>query len=250
MPEAADTAAAPSGAAPDIEVRELTKAFGRREVLRGISFDVERGGFLSIFGPNGAGKTTTLRILATLTAPTSGTVRVAGFDAREEAMPVRAAIGLISHSPLLYLDLTAYENLRFYADMYGLGDRDQRIAELLDRVELSHRRYDVVRTFSKGMRQRLAIARAILHRPRVLLLDEPHSGLDPRAVDILDGLLAEIRSEHTFVMVTHSIQKGLELATQVLIIDGGKVVFTSAGGVDPAAFTAVYREHVQEGSVA
>jgi heme exporter protein A len=250
VPEAADTAAAPSGAAPDIEVRELTKAFGRREVLRGISFDVERGGFLSIFGPNGAGKTTTLRILATLTAPTSGTVKVAGYDAREEAMPVRAAIGLISHSPLLYLDLTAYENLRFYADMYGLGDRDERIAELLDRVELSHRRYDVVRTFSKGMRQRLAIARAILHRPRVLLLDEPHSGLDPRAVDILDGLLAEIRSEHTFVMVTHSIQKGLELATQALIIDGGKVVFASAGGVDPSAFTAVYREHVQEGSVA
>ena len=250
MPEAADTAAAPSGAAPDIEVRELTKAFGRREVLRGISFDVERGGFLSIFGPNGACKTTTLRILATLTAPTSGTVKVAGFDAREEAMPVRAAIGLISHSPLLYLDLTAYENLRFYADMYGLGDRDQRIAELLDRVELSHRRYDVVRTFSNGMRQRLAIARAILHRPRVLLLDEPHSGLDPRAVDILDGLLAEIRYEHTFVMVTHYIQKGLELATQVLIIDGGKAVFASAGGVDPSAFTAVYREHVQEGSVA
>jgi heme exporter protein A len=164
-------------------------------------------------------------------------------------MPVRAMIGLISHSPLLYLDLTAYENLRFYADMYGLGDREERIAELLDRVELSHRRYDVVRTFSKGMRQRLAIARAILHRPRVLLLDEPHSGLDPRAVDILDGLLAEIRSEHTFVMVTHSIQKGLELATQALIIDGGKVVHTSAGGVDPVAFAAVYREHVQEGSL-
>jgi heme exporter protein A len=249
VPEAADIAAAPPGVAPDIEVRELTKAFGRRQVLRGISFDVERGGFLSIFGPNGAGKTITLRILATLTAPTSGTIRVAGNDAREDAMPVRAMIGLISHSPLLYLDLTAYENLRFYADMYGLGDREERIAELLDRVELSHRRYDVVRTFSKGMRQRLAIARAILHRPRVLLLDEPHSGLDPRAVDILDGLLAEIRSEHTFVMVTHSIQKGLELATQALIIEGGTVVHTSPGGVDPVAFAAVYREHVHEGSL-
>jgi heme exporter protein A len=249
VPEAADITVAPSGSVSDIEVRDLTKTFGRRQVLRGLSFDVERGGFLSIFGPNGAGKTTTLRILATLTAPTSGTITVAGHDAREDAMPVRAMIGLISHSPLLYLDLTAYENLRFYADMYGIDDREARIAELLDRVELSHRRYDVVRTFSKGMRQRLAIARAILHRPRVLLLDEPHSGLDPRAVDILDGLLAEIRSEHTFVMVTHSIQKGLELATQALIIEGGTVVHTSPGGVDPVAFAAVYREHVHEGSL-
>ena len=117
--------------------------------------------------------------------------------------------------------------------MYGLEDREERITELLDRLELSHRRYDVVRTFSKGMRQRLAIARAILHRPRVLLLDEPHSGLDPRAVDILDGLLAEIRAEHTFVMVTHHIQKGLELATQLMIVDGGKIVWEHDAGVDP-----------------
>jgi heme exporter protein A len=242
-----DTAAA---GAPEIVVEGLTKVFGRRQVLRGIGFSVEKGGFLSIFGPNGAGKTTTLRVLATLLTPTAGSVKVAGYDVREEAMPVRRTIGLISHSPLLYLDLTAYENLRFYADMYGVADREARIDELLDRVELAHRRYDVVRTFSKGMRQRLAIARAILHRPRVLLLDEPHSGLDPRAIDILDGLLHEIRDEHTFVMVTHNIAKGLELGTQVMIIDGGKIAFESKGGVDPTAFGAVYREHVHEGSVA
>jgi heme exporter protein A len=107
----------------------------------------------------------------------------------------------------------------------------------------------VVRTFSKGMRQRLAIARAILHRPRVLLLDEPHSGLDPRAVDILDGLLAEIRAEHTFVMVTHNIDKGLEWATEVLIIEGGVVVHRDGGGIDPGEFAAVYRRHVHEGAV-
>ena len=150
---------------------------------------------------------------------------------------------------MLYLDLTAQENLRFYADMYGLEDREARITELLERLELSHRRYDVVRTFSKGMRQRLAIARAILHRPRVLLLDEPHSGLDPRAVDILDGLLAEIREEHTFVMVTHHIEKGLELATRLMIVDGGKIVWEHDAGVARDTFNAVYREHVQEGSV-
>ena len=250
MPEAEPTSPDPSTETPDIEVRDLTKGFGRREVLKGVSFSVERGGFLSIFGPNGAGKTTTLRILATLSAPASGSVTVAGHDVREEPDQLRSKIGLISHSPLLYLDLTAYENLRFYADMYEVEDREQRITELLDRVELAHRRYDIVRTFSKGMLQRLAIARALLHRPRVLLLDEPHSGLDPHAVDILDGLLAEIRAEHTFVMVTHHIQKGLELASQVLILDGGRIVFRQTGAVDPQAFTAVYREHVSEGAVA
>ena len=237
------------GAPLEIEVDGLRKTFGRREVLRGLSFGVERGGFLVMFGPNGAGKTTTLRVLATLLTAGKGIVRVAGHDVREDPMPVRQAVGLISHSPMLYLDLTAYENLRFYADMYGLADREERITELLERLELSHRRYDVVRTFSKGMRQRLAIARAILHRPRVLLLDEPHSGLDPGAVDIFDGLLGEIRAEHTFVMVTHHIQKGLELGTRLMIVDGGKIVWEHAAGVAPDTFNAVYREHVQEGSV-
>jgi heme exporter protein A len=236
--------------APEIVVDGLRKTFGRREVLRGISFSVERGGFLSIFGPNGAGKTTTLRVLATLLTPGAGSVTVAGHDVRQDPMPVRATIGFISHNAMLYPDLTAQENLRFYADMYGIADRDARITELLERLELSHRRHDVVRTFSKGMRQRLAIARAILHRPRVLLLDEPHSGLDPRAVDILDGLLREIRDEHTFVMVTHNIAKGLEWASRVMIVDGGRIAYEHAAGVDSAAFSAVYREHVQEGSVA
>ena len=233
----------------EIEVAGLRKTFGRREVLKGLSFGLERGGFLSIFGPNGAGKTTTLRVLATLLTPGAGKVCVAGHDVREDAMPVRRTIGLISHNPMLYLDLTAQENLRFYGDMYGVEDRDARIDELLDRLELSHRRYDVVRTYSKGMRQRLAIARAILHRPRVLLLDEPHSGLDPRAVDILDGLLAEIRDEHTFVMVTHNIAKGLDWGTDLMIIEAGRIVYEHAAGVDHASFSAVYREHVHDGSV-
>jgi ABC-type multidrug transport system ATPase subunit len=159
------------------------------------------------------------------------------------------SVGLVSHSPMLYLDLTAQENLRFYADMYGLADREERITELLELLELSHRRYDPVRTFSKGMRQRLAIARAILHRPRVLLLDEPHSRLDPRAVDILDGLLAEIRAEDTFVMVMHHIEKGLEFATRLMIVDAGKIVWEHDAGVARDTFKAVYREHLQEGSV-
>jgi heme exporter protein A len=238
-----------SAAPLEIEVEGLRKTFGRREVLKGISFSLERGGFLSIFGPNGAGKTTTLRVLATLLTPSAGAVKVAGHDAREDPMPVRRTIGFISHDPMLYPDLTAQENLRFFADMYGVEGREARITELLERLELSHRRHDVVRTFSKGMRQRLAIARAILHRPRVLLLDEPHSGLDPRAVDILDGLLTDIRAEHTFVMVTHNIAKGLELGTRLMIVESGRIAHEQAAGGDPASFAAVYREHVQEGSV-
>ena len=234
----------------EIEVEGLSKSFGRRPALHEVSFCVQAGGFLSIFGPNGAGKTTILRILATLLRPSGGRASVAGHDVREDPMPVRAAIGVVSHEALLYGDLTAHENLRFYADMYGLADRESRIGELLERLELSHRRDDLVRTFSKGMRQRLAIARAILHRQRVLLLDEPYAGLDPRAAGILDGLLAEIRPEHTFVMVTHALEKGLELATQAIIIEAGEVVFQSAGPVDAAEFAAVYREHVAEGAVA
>ena len=236
-----------SAAAPEIVVEGLGKVFGRRDAVRDVSFTVERGGFLALFGPNGAGKTTVLRIVATLLAPSSGTVRVAGHDVSDDPDPVRRLVGLISHSPLLYRDLTAYENLRFYADMYGLDDREQRIAELLDRVELTHRRYDLVRTFSKGMLQRLAIARALLHRPRVLLLDEPHSGLDPHAVGILDSLLAEIRAEHTFVMVTHNIAKGLELGTRLMIVESGRIAYEQAAGVDHDSFSAVYREHVREG---
>jgi heme exporter protein A len=233
----------------EIRVEGLGKAFGRRDVLRDVSFTVARGGFLTLFGPNGAGKTTTLRLVATLLRPSSGSVSVAGHDLKDDPMPVRRAIGFISHNPLLYRDLTAQENLRFYADMYGVADAGRRIGDLLERVELSHRRYDVVSTFSKGMVQRLAIARALLHKPRVLLLDEPHSGLDAHAVDILDGLLDEIRAEHTFVMATHNLRQGLELADQVMILDAGRVVFRQTGRLSAADFEAVYREHVREGAL-
>jgi heme exporter protein A len=232
----------------DIEVDGLRKAFGRRQVVRDVSFSVPRGGFLSVFGPAGAGKTTTLRVLATLLTPSGGRVRVAGHDLRKDPLPARQAIGFISHDPLLFLDLTAQENLRFYADMYCLTDREARIGDLLERLELSHRRHDVVRTFSKGMRQRLAIARALLHRPRVLLLDEPYSGLDLRAAGILDDLLAEIRNEHTFVMVTHTLSTGLTWGDRLMVIVDGRIVHEAAGNVDHAAFAALYRDLVEQGS--
>lgn len=208
-----------------MEVRDLTKVFGRRAVLDKISFSIEKGGFLTLFGPNGAGKTTLIKILSTLVAPTSGEVKIAGMPIGDDSAAVRAKIGFISHNPLLYGDLTAEENLVFYGKLYGLPDLKERIDELLDSVELDHRRYDLVRTYSKGMLQRLSIARALLHRPSILFLDEPHTGLDPHAVDILDGLLESIRKDHTFIMITHNLDKGLQLSSSVMILVGGKVIF-------------------------
>ncbi|MGV8083298.1 MAG: ABC transporter ATP-binding protein [Coriobacteriia bacterium] len=233
---------------PAIEVRALSRTFGARKALDSVDLEVPRGAFLSIFGPNGAGKTTLLKILTTLTAPSRGSAKVAGLDVVADAVELRERIGFISHNPLLYPDLTAEENLRFFADLYCIDDPAERITDLLSAVELDHRRLDTVRTFSRGMVQRLSIARALLHHPEVVFLDEPYSGLDPHAMDILDSLITQVRSDHTFVMVSHDLAKGLELCTHALILARGKVVlFESADKIDPAEFSATYRHTVGMG---
>lgn len=229
-----------------IDIAGLEKSFGRRKVLDGIDLAVPSGQFLSIFGPNGAGKTTLVRIMSTLLAPTKGSVKIAGMPIDDDPAKIRQRIGLISHSPLLYPDLTAIENLRFYGALYGVSNLEGRIDSLLASVELDHRRYDIVRTFSKGMYQRLAIARALLHEPDILFLDEPYSGLDPHAVDILDGLLAAIRPNHTFVMITHSIEKGLEMCDAAAILSSGKIVYrTDDVATSHREFREIYRENVK-----
>ncbi|MBE0477023.1 MAG: ABC transporter ATP-binding protein [Coriobacteriia bacterium] len=231
-----------------LEVRDLSRAFGARKALDGVSLELPAGAFLSIFGPNGAGKTTLLRVLTTLTPPTSGEARVQGLHVAADAVELRHRIGIISHEPLLYPDLSAEENLAFFADMYGVSRPEERIRELLVSVELDHRRLDLVRTFSRGMLQRLSIARALLHRPDVLFLDEPYSGLDPHARDILDSLIAQIRADHTFVMVSHDLAKGLELCTHALILARGRVVmFAPIEEIDAEAFAATYRSTVGMG---
>jgi heme exporter protein A len=169
-----------------IIVNSLTKQFGPFLALRGIDLDIRPGEFVTIVGPNGAGKTTLLRILATLSRPTHGHVSIAGHPLPKGADDARRQIGLLSHQPLLYGDLTAEENLRFFGQMYDVPQLEARILELLDRVELLDRRQDRARTFSRGMQQRLAIARALLHDPAVVLLDEPFTGLDPRSSDRLE----------------------------------------------------------------
>ena len=228
-----------------LEVEGLTRIFGARKALDGVTFALPEGAFLSIFGPNGAGKTTLLRTLTTLQNPSSGSAKVLGLDVEKDAVELRSRIGLISHNPLLYPDLSAEENLKFFADMYDVPDAAGRVKELLDSVELSHRRFDLVRTFSRGMLQRLSIARALLHHPDVIFLDEPYSGLDPHAMDILDTLIASIRSQHTFVMVSHDLGKGLELCSHALILAKGKVVrFDEKADIDDEHFAAEYRSIV------
>jgi heme exporter protein A len=231
-----------------VEVRDLTRAFGVRRALDGVSFELPRGAFLSVFGPNGAGKTTLVKVLTTLLNATSGEARVLGLDVVADAVELRRHIGLISHNPLLYPDLTAEENLLFFAEMYGVSEPAERVRELLVSVELDHRRLDVTRTFSRGMLQRLSIARALLHRPEVLFLDEPYSGLDPHAMDILDNLIAQIRGNHTFVMISHDLDKGLELCSHALILARGEVVlFEPIEALDVAAFRDTYRSTVGMG---
>jgi heme exporter protein A len=235
-------------ATPAVEVAGLVRSFGARKALDGVTLSVPAGAFLSIFGPNGAGKTTLLRVLTTLTPPSAGTATVAGLDVVKGAVELRDHIGLISHNPLLYPDLTAEENLFFFCEMYGVEDPVTRVRELLASVELDHRRLDLVRTFSRGMLQRLSIARALLHGPEVLFLDEPYSGLDPHAADILDSLLGQIRERHTFVMVSHDLAKGLELCTHALILAKGRVVlFEPKERIDPEEFAKTYRATVGMG---
>jgi heme exporter protein A len=230
----------------EIEAKQISKSFGRRDVLKDISFTLEKGGFLSIFGPNGAGKTTLVKILSTVLTPSKGEVFISGNKLGDDPADIRRQIGLISHQSLLYLDLSAYENLVFYGTLYGVDNLKGRAEELLERVELSHRRHDLVRTFSKGMQQRLTIARALMHRPSIMFLDEPHTGLDPHAMDLLDGLIDSIRAEHTFIMVTHNLRKGLDLCSSAMIIEDGRILFhKDKQDIDEAEFETIYRGAVR-----
>ena len=232
----------PAAAVPlAVEARGLVKQFGGRRGLDGVDLDVPAGAFLSIFGPNGAGKTTLLRQLATLARPTRGSLKVLGIDALDEPDRVRPCIGLISHKSMLYGDLTARENLEFASSLYR-GEPDRaRIDELLRLVELDHRRNDCVRTYSRGMQQRLSIARALVNDPDLVLLDEPYSGLDPHAAELFDQLIDRVRDGRTFIMVSHDLAKGYAMCTHALILARGRVVVCAPkAGMDEATFRDLY----------
>jgi heme exporter protein A len=207
-----------------IIVKKLVKRFGLKTVLRGVDFQVQPGEFVALLGPNGAGKTTFLRILASLSRPSLGEVNIAGYKLPHQAAQVRARLGVVSHLPLLYGDLSAEENLRFYARLYGITDYQLRITEILEMVGLETRRRDLVRTFSRGMQQRLAIGRAILHNPDVMLFDEPYTGLDQDASSMLDNVLKVVAAQgRTVVMTSHDLSHAEGLATRFDILSRGVI---------------------------
>lgn len=204
---------------------------------------------MALLGPNGAGKTTLLRILSSLSRPTLGQVEIAGYHLPHQAAAVRRQLGVVSHLPLLYGDLSAEENLRFYGRMYGIARIDARVAEVLDTVGLSARRRDLVRTFSRGMQQRLAIGRAILHDPEVLLLDEPHTGLDQDACVMLDESLRQVASRgRTVVMTSHDLARAAELASRFDVLTRGSIrASVRAEDLPTDTLLAFYRQALAAG---
>jgi len=206
---------------PAVVVKGLRRRFGRRDVICDVDLDVEAGGFLLVLGDNGAGKTTLLRILATLLMPTAGSVLIGGTDVSRAPTATRRTVGFVGHSPLLYHDLTVSENLRFYAAMYEVAEPEERIDGLVERLELRWRRDDPVGELSRGTRQRAALARALLHRPQLLLLDEPYAALDDRARDRLDQILAEESERTTIVLATHEPARPSRWATAAVLLEGG-----------------------------
>lgn len=226
-----------------IEAKKVVKRFGLKPVLRGVDFRVEKGEFVALVGPNGAGKTTFLRILASLSRPNMGKITISGYQLPGQAAAVRKVLGVVSHQPLLYGDLTAEENLRFYARMYDLADVNKRADEVLTIVGLTARRKDLLRQFSRGMQQRLAIGRAIIHDPAVLLFDEPHTGLDQEAAAMLDGVLKEVAGEgRTVVMTSHDLIRTASLASRVDILSKGVIAASVKGeDIDPLKLPVLYQ---------
>lgn len=209
-----------------IEIKKVVKAFGSRAVLRGVDLNINEGDFVTLLGANGAGKTTLLHIVSSLSKPTAGDVFINGYRLADAASELRRFIGLVSHKTLLYDDLTAEQNLRFYARMYDVPHADKRLQTVLEQVNLWERRGDPVRTYSRGMQQRLAIARAILHNPPILLLDEPDTGLDQHSANMLADLLKAVGISHrTILMTTHNLERGLSLGNRMVILSKGKIVY-------------------------
>ncbi len=235
-----------TGERPIIQIESLAKAYGMLPVLRKLDLEVTRGEFVALLGPNGSGKSTLLRMLAGLSRPTAGAIHIGGWQLPGEAASVRSQIGMVGHRPLLYGTLTARENLIFFARLYNIpkAEQDERIAQKLKRVGLAKRAHDLVRTFSRGMLQRLTIARALLHEPHVLLMDEPYTGLDQDAAAILDALLNDAHEDgHTIFMATHQLGRAARLAERVVILSHGKAAYDApTAGMDAAKLGAIYTE--------
>lgn len=209
-----------------IEVKGVTRVFGIKLVLKSIDLLVREGESLTILGPNGAGKTTLIKVLATLLKPSAGSIRIAGLDIRDSSVQIRRSIGLVGHQTYLYDELTAYENLKFYGKMYEVRNLEERIHDMISKVGLETHLHDRVRNLSRGMQQRLSIARAMIHNPSIILLDEPETGLDQYANKMLVEVLDALDSiKRTVVMTTHNLERGLEMSNRVIILTEGKIIY-------------------------
>ena len=232
-----------------IAVEKLDKAFGARWALRGITFKIAPGEIVALVGPNGAGKTTLLRILGTLARPNAGCVFVNQTPTLEHANAARAAIGFVGHQTFMYDDLTAWENLNFYARLYDLPNREQRIRAVAARVGIENRLNDVTRTLSRGLQQRLTIARMLLHEPVVLLLDEPYTGLDKVAADLLDQIMLDAKKHGRAVLFsTHDLERGLAVCDRAIIMRAGRIVHDLPRGdwKDLAGFMGIYARVLED----
>ena len=226
-----------------IKVEGLTKSFGNRLTLRGIDLEVKQGESVVIFGPNGAGKTTLLKVLATIMNPSSGKVIIDGLNLKDSAEEARRRIGIVTHNTFLYGNLTTYENLDFYCRLYDVPARQERIHQVVAMVGMTPRLHHRVATLSRGMQQRVSIARSLLHKPSIMLLDEPETGLDQQATAMLwEALQAEGEKKHTIILTTHNLERGLEVGERVLILDKGRLVYDgSRQSLDLPALEKVYQ---------
>lgn len=234
--------------APLVALRGVVKRYGHTTAIKDLSLDINEGSFTAIFGPNGAGKSTLLKILSNQTRPTAGKILYSGLPASKLSDSFRSGFGVISHQPFVYENLSARENLEFYASLYGVKNAKERASELLKKVNLYARRDDPVRTFSRGMLQRVSIARALLHDPAIIFLDEPYTGLDSVAAASLTDILREqLEGKKTILMVTHDLKIGLDLASRVVIMKKGRIVYLKdKKDINASDFESIYLEQAGE----
>lgn len=208
-----------------IEVQKLIKQADNKLILRGVDLSIKKGETVAILGPNGAGKSTLLKVMASLIKPTSGTVKMNGLDLKKDHIKIKKILGYLPHSSLLYDHYSPLENLIFFGNLYGVKDVEKRAVELVKEVGLSFFLNEPVKTFSRGMIQRIAIARAIIHEPDILLLDEPHTGLDQGAISILNNVILKMKEKGTTtLMVTHDFKQAAQICDRVIILKNGKIV--------------------------
>ncbi|WP_413308902.1 ABC transporter ATP-binding protein [Bacillus sp. 1P10SD] len=208
-----------------IDIKKLTKQADNKLILRGIDLSIKKGETVAILGPNGAGKSTLLKVLATLIKPTSGLVKINGLDLKKDHIEIKKVLGYLPHSSLLYDHYSPLENLVFFGNIYGVKNVEEKAIQLVKEVGLSFFLNEPVKNFSRGMIQRIAIARAIVHDPEVLLLDEPHTGLDQGAITILNNVILSMKDQGaTTLMVTHDFKQAAEICDRIIIIKNGKIV--------------------------